>query len=348
MSIKYFDTASTTKIHESVLDSMKPYLTEYFGNPSSKHDLGEKSKQAIDKARIEVSKVIYAQSTDKIIFTSGATESINMALKGIALSEKYKGNHILTSSIEHKATLETCSYLETIGFDVTYIDPDENGELSIDTIKNHITEKTSIIALMLVNNETGVINPIKEVSKVKMNSVLFTDATQAIGKIPVDVNDLGVDLLCFSAHKIYGPKGIGALYVKSQIDLLPLIHGGGQENGLRGGTQNTPQIVGFGKACELINTPEKTPSLNSNLRKETIAYVESLGAKQVLTSNKNIVPNILCFNSGELDAQDFLIKNRNNFFASTGSSCNSRIEEASHVYKKIFKEEANKIFRISI
>lgn len=251
-SPKYLDTASTTPVDKRVLDTMYPYFSEIFGNASSNHKFGLTAKQSIEIARKQVSKLINANENE-IIFTSGATESINLALKGFVESNFEKGNHIITVKTEHKAVLSTCEYLESRGTEVTYLNVNEKGLISIDELKNVIRKDTILICVMFVNNETGVIQPIKEIGKIARDNdvTFFTDATQAIGKIQIDLEKFNIDMLCFSGHKIDAPKGIGILFKKGKIELTPLIHGGSQENGLRGGTYNTPLIVGLGKACEL-------------------------------------------------------------------------------------------------
>ena len=248
----YLDSASTSKVDSRVLGEMLPYFTEYFGNASSNHSYGAKAKDAIDKARIQVSNIINCDSKD-ITFTSGATESINLGIKGYVEANPEKGNHIITVKTEHKAVLATCEYLETKGYEVTYLDVDENGLLNLEELANSITENTLLICVMYVNNEIGVIQPIKEIGRIARdkNIAFLCDATQAVGKVNVDVEEDFIDMLCFSGHKLNGPKGIGVLYKKSNIVLTALIHGGGQENSLRGGTYNTPLIVGIGKACDI-------------------------------------------------------------------------------------------------
>jgi cysteine desulfurase len=236
MQINYFDNASTTKVDSRVLEVMLPYFSEIYGNASSNHEFGKIAKNGINKARVQVSELINANENE-VIFTSGATESINLALKGFVESNFEKGNHIITVKTEHKAVLSTCEYLETKGVEVTYLDVDINGLISIDDLKNAIRKDTFLICVMFVNNETGVIQPIKEIGAIaKQNSItFFCDVTQAVGKIKVDVNENNIDLLCFSGHKLNAPKGVGTLYKNRNIELTPLFHGGGQENGLRTG-----------------------------------------------------------------------------------------------------------------
>jgi cysteine desulfurase len=250
----YLDAAATTPVDKRVLDAMYPYFSEVFGNASSSHVYGLTAKKAIEISRNQVAELINADSKE-IIFTSCATESINLALKGFVESNNKKGNHIITVKTEHKAVLSTCEYLETKGFEVTYLDVDSNGLISLEDLKLAIKETTILLAIMYVNNEIGVIQSIADIGEIAQvnNICFFCDATQAVGKVKVDVLADNIDMLCFSGHKLNGPKGIGVLYKKSNIVLTPLLHGGSQENGLRAGTYNTPLIVGIGKACELIS-----------------------------------------------------------------------------------------------
>lgn len=253
MPINYLDNASTTKLDSRVLEAMMPYFNEIYGNASSNHAFGKESFRAIEQSRKQVSELINANESE-IIFTSGATESINLALKGYTEFNFDKGNHIITVKTEHKAVLSTCEYLESKGVEITYLDVNKEGLILIDDLKNAIRNDTILICIMYVNNETGVIQPINEIGSIarEKNITFFCDATQAIGKIEVDVERDNIDMLCFSAHKLNGPKGVGILYKKRGIELIPLLHGGGQENNLRAGTYNSPLIVGLGKACELV------------------------------------------------------------------------------------------------
>jgi cysteine desulfurase len=348
MSLNYFDNASTTKVDSRVLEAMIPYFNEFYGNASSNHDFGKTSKLAIDNARKQVANLINANENE-IIFTSGATESINLALKGFVESNFEKGNHIITVKTEHKAVLSTCEYLESKGTDVTYLNVDENGMISIEDLKNAIRKDTILICVMYVNNETGVIQSIDEIGLIAKdkNITFFTDATQAIGKIKIDVNNDNVDMLCFSGHKINAPKGIGILFKKRKIELTPLIHGGGQENGLRAGTYNTPLIVGLGKACELaVEEFEKRRKETLELRDKFEKDIEEKEIGVVYLKNSIRAPHISCIQLINEEADKFLIKNSDFFVASNGSACNSALIELSHVYKEIF-EEPNKIIRIS-
>ena len=345
---KYLDAASTTPVDKRVLDAMYPYFSEVFGNASSSHVYGLQAKKAIEISRRQVANLINADDKE-IIFTSGATESINLALKGFVESNSKKGNHIITVKTEHKAVLSTCEYLETKGLEVTYLDVDSNGIISLDDLKNAIKETTFLIAIMHVNNEIGVIQPIAEIGKISQehNICFFCDATQAVGKVTVDVWADNIDMLCFSGHKLNGPKGIGVLYKKSNIELTPLLHGGSQENGLRAGTYNTPLIVGLGKACEIIS--EEFDMNISNLlenRNELEKYYEENSIGIINFKEVERAPHILSITLNDIKAEDYLIIKSKEFSASTGSACNSNIVADSHVLTALNKKNKNTI-RIS-
>lgn len=344
----YLDTAATTPIDKRVLDAMYPYFSEVFGNASSNHVYGEQAKKAIELARTQVAEILNADSKE-IIFTSGATESINLALKGFVESNSDKGNHIITVKTEHKAVLSTCEYLETKGYEVTYLDVDSNGLISIYDLKNAIKETTILIAIMYVNNEIGIIQPIAEISQVAQtyNICFFCDATQAVGKVKVDVQRDNIDMLCFSGHKLNGPKGIGILFKKKKIEITPLLHGGSQEKGLRAGTYNTPLIVGLGKACELIR--EEFDSHISTLlkkRNEIETYYEENNIGIINFKEIERAPHIVSISLNDMNAEDYLINKSKEFSASTGSACNSSLIIESHVYKAIHQTNKN-IIRIS-
>lgn len=254
MGILYFDNSATTRIRSDVLDAMMPYLTREYGNASSLYSIGRRSKRAIDNARRQVSELIKCNSNE-IYFTGGGSESDNMALKGYAYANGKKGNHIITSKIEHPAILETCQNLERKGFEITYINVDENGSIKIDELENAIKPATILISIMYANNEIGTIQPINKISQIaKKNNIVFhTDAVQAVGNVDIDVKRDNIDMLSISAHKINGPKGVGALYIKNGINIEKYINGGHQEKNMRAGTENVAGIVGMGKACEIAN-----------------------------------------------------------------------------------------------
>jgi cysteine desulfurase len=248
----YLDHAATTPVDPAVVETMLPFFTEYFGNPSSVYTEGRGVKKSIEAARLQIAKAINADPRE-IYFTGSGSEADNWAIKGIAMKNQAKGKHIITSTIEHHAVLHTCEYLEKQGFEVTYLPVDEYGLISLDDLRNAIRKDTILVTIMFANNEIGTIEPIKEIGEiVKEKGIIFhTDAVQALGNIPVDVKDLNVDLLSVSAHKIYGPKGIGALFIRKGVPIDNLIHGGAQERKKRAGTENTAEIVAFGKAAEM-------------------------------------------------------------------------------------------------
>jgi cysteine desulfurase len=328
---------------------MLPYFTDFYGNASSNHTFGKKAKEAIEKSRVQVSNLINSNNKE-IIFTSGATESINLSVKGYVEANPDKGNHIITVKTEHKAVLATCEYLESKGFEVTYLDVDKNGLINFKELTNSITNSTLLICVMYVNNEIGVIQPIREIGKIaRENNIAFLcDATQAVGKIVVDVEEDNIDMLCFSAHKLKGPKGIGVLYKKSGIKLTPLLHGGGQERGLRGGTYNTPLIVGLGKACELaLSEFKNNTTILLKKRNELKEYYETnnigvVNFKEVMTA-----PHILSITLKNREAEEYLMLKSKEFVASTGSACNASIIEISHVLRAIGITN-NQTIRISI
>ncbi|QUH26694.1 cysteine desulfurase NifS [Serpentinicella alkaliphila] len=250
----YLDYSATTPMKKEVIDEMLPYLTEHFGNPSSIHSFGRESRKAVDNARDQIAKTLGAKS-DEIFFTAGGTESDNWAIKGVAYAMKGKGNHIITTKIEHHAVLHTCEELAKEGFEITYLNVDQYGLINLEELKSAIKENTILITVMFANNEIGTIQPIKEIGQIaKEKGIIFhTDAVQAYGNVHINVDQLGLNLVSISSHKIYGPKGIGALYIRRGTKILPFIHGGAQEKKRRAGTENVASIVGFGKAAELAH-----------------------------------------------------------------------------------------------
>jgi cysteine desulfurase len=329
----YLDNAASTAIHEDVLNEMLPYLKEQYGNPSSIHKFGRQADKAIRNARKRISELINA-SPDEILLTSGGTESNNTALYGIAHSNK--GKHIITSSIEHEAILEPCKRLEEEGFRITYLPVDNHGLVNPQNVKDVISDDTCLVSIMFANNEVGTIQPIQEISNIcRENNVVFhTDAIQAIGKVPVDVENLEVSLLSISSHKINGPKGVGALYIKKGINIAPLILGGGQEKGLRSGTENVANIVGFGKACQLANENlEKNISYLKDLNDYLISNVTQQIPNVTLNGDsQKRIPNNTHFTFFGVNGEDLIIKlDEHDISASTGSACSVKTQKASHV-----------------
>jgi cysteine desulfurase len=340
----YLDHAASTPVLHEIINEMIPYLGDLYGNPSSIHTYGIKSKIAIQTARRRVAFLIGAKPSE-IFFTSGGTESDNLALKGISKSIRNyqnKKNHIITSSIEHDAILETCHYLEKDGFNVTYLNVDKNGIIDKTELKNQLTEKTALVSIMLANNEIGVIQPVKEFSKIvhdfDKRIIFHSDAVQAVGKIPVNVKELDLDSLSLSSHKINGPKGVGALYVREKVNLEPLMQGGGQELTFRSGTENVPGIVGFGKASEIsmLNLKNNSQYLY-DLRDYFINKInEEISGRMLNGSLESRLPNNVNFTFLGINGEDLLIKlDEDGILASTGSACSANLQQESHVLKAI-------------
>ncbi|TYT23243.1 cysteine desulfurase NifS [Dictyoglomus thermophilum] len=335
----YLDYAATTPIRKEVYEEMKLFLKEKFGNPSSIHNFGREVKKAIEEAREKIAKAIGAES-DEIIFTSGGTESNNMAIKGVAFALSHKGRHIITSQIEHHAVLEPCHFLEKIGFEITYLPVDKEGYVDPDDLKKAIRKDTVLISIMHANNEIGTIEPIREISNIaKEHDIYFhTDAVQTVGHIPVNVNDLGVDLLSLSAHKFYGPKGIGALYIRKGTRIEPIIHGGSQENNKRAGTENVAGIIGMGKALELaISEMEREQKRLTELRDYFINQVEKRIPEVYLNGPRvNRLPNNINFSFAQIEGETLLLHlDLEGIAVSTGSACSSKSLEPSHVLSAI-------------
>lgn len=336
MKTTYMDYSATTYVKPEVLDAMMPFFTEKFGNPSSFYGISRETKMAIDNARAQVAKAINCDPNE-VYFTGGGSEADNWAIKGIATAHMKKGNHIITTKIEHHAVLHTCEFLEKFGFEVTYLDVNEEGFVDIKQLEEAITDKTILVSIMFANNEIGTIQPIKEIGALcREKKVLFhTDAVQAVGSVPVDVKEMNIDLLSLAGHKLYGPKGIGALYIRRGIRIDNLIHGGGQERGRRAGTENIPGVVGLGKAIELAteNIEENRARLTVLRDKlidgilERIPYARLNGARgdKRLPGNSNISFEFI---EGEsiLLSLDF-----EGICASSGSACTSGSLDPSHV-----------------
>lgn len=337
----YLDNHSTTPVDERVFDAIKPYFTENFGNAASKsHEFGWKAEAAVEYARAKIAALVSAEPKE-IIFTSGATESINLALKGAAEAYKDKGRKIITAAIEHKAVLDTCKSLERKGFLINYVPVDEYGLVNVEVLKDMIDGETIIVSLMAANNEIGTIEPIEEIGKIcKEKGVLFhTDAAQALGKIEIDVNKMNIDLMSLSAHKLYGPKGMGALYIRSKnprVKVIPQIDGGGHERGFRSGTLNVPGIAGFGKACEIAASEMeseaiRTKALRDKLYEGIISQVD--GVKLNGHPDKRLAGNLNL--SFEYVDADSLMMSMKEIAVSSGSACSSAEASPSHVLKAI-------------
>ncbi len=341
----YLDNSATTPLNEEVLKEMEPYFCEYFGNPSTLYSLGQKSKEALEEARKRVADAINAK-TEEIIFTSGGSESDNLAIKGIAFKNQDKGKHIITSEIEHPAVKETLVFLESIGFEVTYLPVYGDGIIKIEDLKKAIRDDTILITVMHANNEIGTIQPIAEIGKIaKEKGIIFhTDAVQTFGKIPVDVEELGVDLLSLSSHKIYGPKGVGALYIRKNTRLVPQIHGGGQERGLRSGTENIPGIVGFGKAAEMASENQKKDyDYLIQIRDGIIDKVlEEIPASYLNGDKEKRLPNIINFRFSAIEGESLiLLLDAKGINSSTGSACSSKNLKASPILKALGLEDVD-------
>ena len=337
----YLDNHATTAVDPRVLEAMLPYFTEKFGNAASRsHEFGWKAEEAVENARGQIARLIQA-SPREIIFTSGATESNNLAIKGVAEAYRAKGGHFVTQVTEHKAVLDTCKRLETAGCEVTYLPVGRDGLIDLDDLRATITPKTVLISIMYGNNEIGVIQPIEKIGKIaKEKKVLFhVDAAQAIGRIPVDVQKDGIDLLSISAHKIYGPKGVGALYVRRKnprVDLHAIIDGGGHERGMRSGTLNVPGIVALGKACELcqkemVEESERLQRLRDRLKD---AIAGALDGTSINGSMDHRLPNNLNVSFAGVEG-DALLMGINDVAVSSGSACTSATLEPSYVLRAL-------------
>jgi len=330
----YLDHSATTPLRPEVVEAMQVALTEQFGNPSSIHSFGRAAKKLIEEAREQVALLIGAKP-EEIVFTSGGTEADNMAVIGTALANQKKGKHIITSSIEHHALLDSCHWLEKNGFEVTYLPVDRDGLVRVEDVLAAIRDDTILISIMHVNNEVGTIQPIEEIGKIaKERGIIFhSDAVQSVGKIPVDVNDLQVDLLTLSAHKIYGPKGIGALYIRKGTKIQPIHFGGGQERKRRPGTENVPGIVGFGKACELARRDLPEEQKLAVLRDKLIdGLLERIPDCQLNGHRTKRVPTNVNVSIRYVEGESMLLSlDLVGIAASSGSACTSGSLDPSHV-----------------
>ncbi len=338
----YLDNNATTQVDKRVLDGMMPFLTHEFANANSTHQFGVHAYEAVKSARVQVAKLIDAEAYE-IIFTSGATEAINLAIKGVAENYQSKGKHIVTASTEHSAVLDTCQYLESKGFEVTYVSVKYDGLIDLEELKTVLRDDTILLSIMLANNETGVIQPFKEIAELshEVGALFMSDATQAVGKIPINVDELGIDLLCLSGHKLYATKGVCSLYVRqrmNRVKIPALLHGGGHEKGLRSGTLNVPGIVALGAACsiaqkEMAKNGENIVALRDYLETELLK-IDGTSVNGNIENRLYNTSNIL-FHGADSDAIIMGLSNLENdlplIAVSNGSACTSSSIEPSHV-----------------
>ncbi|NIP38005.1 MAG: cysteine desulfurase NifS [Candidatus Dadabacteria bacterium] len=349
----YLDYNATTPVDQRVLEAMLPYMKDMYGNPSSVHSFGGDSKSALDDAREKVAELIGARQRD-ICFTAGGSESNNFAIKGAAYELRDKGRHLITTQVEHASVLGTCKYLEKRGYEVTYLSVDSDGMIDIDELVDSIREDTIIVSVMYANNETGVIFPLDRISEItkKKAALLHTDAVQAVGKIEIDLAKLQVDLLSLSSHKLYGPKGAGALYIRKGVNLYPLIHGGGQERGKRSGTENVPAIAGLGKATELIkdninSENKRLLSLRDKLHTEIAKKIEGVSLNGHI---ENRLSNTLNLSFEDAEGESLVMNlDLEGVAVSTGSACSEGNVDPSHVLLAmgLTKEQAVSSLRFS-
>jgi cysteine desulfurase len=331
----YLDYAATTPVDPQVIEAMLPYYTQMYGNPSSVHACGQETKEGIEVARSKVAGMIKARP-EEIVFTSSGTEANNLALKGVSAALKEEGDHIISNTLEHHSVSETCKYLQENGYRVTYLTVDKYGRVDPDDIKKAITPHTIMILIMHANNEVGTIQPIREISRITKQSGIYlhSDAVQTAGHIPVDVEEMGVDLLSMSAHKLYGPKGIGALYVRKGTKIVPLLHGGGQEQGFRSSTENVPSIIGFGKAADLALAEMQSEMVRqSRMRDLLIAELQSEIKDTYLNGHPEWrLPNNINVSIFGIEGESILLNlDLQGICVSTGSACSSTSMQASHV-----------------
>jgi cysteine desulfurase len=350
----YLDYAATTPTHPDVVKAMLPYFTDAFGNPSSLYSYGQESKTAIEEARAQVAKLIGARD-EEIVFTSGGTGADNFALKGVAFANDNKGDHVITSSIEHHAVIETCKFLQRKGFRVTYLPVDGYGLVGPEDVKKAITNKTILISLMHANNEMGTIEPIAEIGKIAKDRGIYlhTDAVQTVGHIPAHVNELGVDLLSISGHKLYAPKGVGALYIRKGTRLIPFMHGGEQERRWRAGTENVPGIVGLGRAARIAqqDTSQEAERL-SDLRDKMIhGILERIDHTHLNGHPSSRLPNNVNVSIDFVEGESMLLNlDLQGICTSTGSACSSSSLEPSHVLLAmgLSHEQAHSSLRLTL
>ncbi|HBS57802.1 MAG TPA: cysteine desulfurase NifS [Firmicutes bacterium] len=331
----YFDHGATTKVDETVAKTVMEAMLNNFGNPSSIHSFGRTARKSVEESREKVAALLNAQPGE-IFFTSGGTESDNLAIKGIALANQKKGHHIITSTVEHHAVLHTCEYLEKNGFTVTYLPVDKYGMVNPEDVREALNNKTILVSIMMANNEVGTLQPIKEIAAITREAgvYLHTDAVQAVGNMPVDVKDLGVDLLSLSGHKFYGPKGIGALYIRKGVKIAPVQHGGGHERKLRAGTENVPGIIGLARACEIAmqDMPEKVARVSALRDKMMRTILQNIDHVQLNGHPEKRLPGNVNFSFEFVEGESLLLNlDLKGIAASSGSACTSGSLDPSHV-----------------
>ena len=350
----YLDYAATTPTHPEVLQAMLPYFSDSFGNPSSIHSYGQEVKGAVEEARSQVAALINARN-EEIVFTGGGTEADNLAIKGVVSANEKKGNHIITSSIEHHAVIETCQFLEKRGAEVTYLPVDGYGLVDPDSVKKAITSKTILVSIMHASNEVGTIEPIAEIGRITREAGIcfHTDAVQTVGHFPLDTEELGVDLLSMSAHKLCGPKGIGALYIRKGTRISPLIHGGGQEKGRRSGTENVPAIVGLGRAVEIAGQEVTEEAERLTLLRDRLikGILERIDNSQLNGHPSKRLANNINVSIDYVEGESMVLNlDLEGICASTGSACSSTSLEPSHVLlaMNLSHEQAHGSLRFSL
>ncbi|MBE2926024.1 cysteine desulfurase family protein [Anoxybacillus flavithermus] len=343
----YLDHAATSPVHPQVVEAMVPYMTTYFGNPSSIHSFGRETRRALDEARETIAKTIGAKANE-IIFTSGGTEADNLAIIGVAMANRERGRHIITTSVEHHAVLNTCKYLQKQGFDVTYLPVDEHGIISIEQLKSALRDDTVLVSIMFGNNETGVLQPIHDIVQLLHDHDVYfhTDAVQAYGLVPIDVHELGIDLLSVSSHKINGPKGVGFLYVREGVRLTPHIYGGEQERKRRAGTENVPGIVGLQKAAELAQQMmSEKRALYEQFQRIMLTTFEREGIHYAVNGHEtNRLPHVLNVAFFGTNVEALLVNlDLAGIAASSGSACTAGSIDPSHVLVAMYGNDSERI-----
>lgn len=332
----YMDHTAGKPVDPRVIEAMLPYMRSFYGNPSSLHFFGQKPRRALEEARAKVAELINAEKKETIIFTSGATESDNMAIKGVAYRNRDRGTHIITSSIEHMSVINPCKFLKTRGFELTFLPVDKQGLVNLESLEKELTEKTILVSIMYANGEIGTIQPIKEISQIvhSKNAHLHVDATAANGQVPLDIRKEGIDLLTLSSNDMYGPKSAGALYIREGIRIEPLVHGGGQERGLRSGTENLPSIIGFGKAAELAKAEMQTESERLGKMRDKLikGLLDSIPHSFLNGHPTKRLPDNAAVRFSFIEGESMVLSlDMMGVAASSGSACTAKTLEPSHV-----------------